>query len=187
MTSTLEHARDADPEIQAEPGPSLLPTWAGQALVWVVVVGVVAGPLIPLLYSSVRSKPIYLAGGVFTIAPYRTLFADPAYWAAVRNTVIFAVATTAIAVAGGTALAILSHRTNLPGRRAYGLLVMAPIVIPPLGLIVGWLAVYGQSGYLTQLVSQNLHLRVWNLSSIPGMSLLGSVVTLPIAYLTVRA
>ena len=49
---------------------------------------------------------------------------------------------------------------------------MAPIVIPPLGLIVGWLAVYGQSGYLTQLLSRNLHLPVWNLSSIPGMSLL---------------
>jgi iron(III) transport system permease protein len=124
---------------------------------------------------------------VFTLAPYRTLFADPAYWTAVRNTVIFAVATTAIAVAGGTALAILCHRTNLPGRRAYSLLVMAPIVIPPLGLIVGWLAVYGQSGYLTQLLSRNLHLPVWNLSSIPGMSLLGAVVTLPVAYLTVRA
>jgi iron(III) transport system permease protein len=139
------------------------------------------------VYSSVRSKPVYLPGGVFTIGAYRSLFADPAYWTAVRNTVMFAVATTAIAVTAGTALAILCHRTNLPGRRAYGLLVMAPIVIPPLGLIVGWLAVYGQSGYLTQAVGRNLHLPVWNLSSIPGMSLLGAVVTVPIAYLTVRA
>src|SRR5215469_4446992 len=187
MTSTLEHARHADLEIPAEPRPSRLPAWAGQVLVWVVVIGVVAGPLIPMVYSSVRSRPIYLPGGVFTFAAYRTLFADPAYWAAVKNTVMFAVSTTALAVGGGMALAILCSRTNLPGRRAYGLLVMAPIVIPPLGLIVGWLAVYGQSGYLTQVVSQNLHLPAWNLSSIPGMSLLGAVVTLPIAYLTVRA
>jgi iron(III) transport system permease protein len=165
----------------------LLPPGAGQTVVWVMVVGLVVGPFLPLLYSSVRSKAIYLPGGVFTLGAYGTLFADPAYWTAVINTVTFAVGTTTLAVTGGTALAILCNRTNLPGRRAYGLLLMAPIVIPPLGLIVGWLAVYGQSGYLTQLVGKNLHLPVWNLSSIPGMSVLGAVVTLPIAYLTVRS
>jgi iron(III) transport system permease protein len=92
-----------------------------------------------------------------------------------------------LAVVGGTGLAILCNRTNMPGRKAYRLLLMAPIVIPPLGLIVGWLAIYGQSGYLTQLVSRNLHLPVWNLSSIAGMSVLGAVVTIPIAYLTVQS
>ncbi|HEX8006883.1 MAG TPA: iron ABC transporter permease [Trebonia sp.] len=187
MTTTVNRTSQADLEIAAGPRRQWLPAWAGQALVWVMVIGLVASPLLPLVYSSVRSKPVYLPGGVFTLGAYRTLFADPAYWTAVKNTVIFAVATTAIAVAGGTVLAILCNRTNLPGRRAYGLLLMAPIVIPPLGLIVGWLAIYGQSGYLTQVVSQNLHLPVWNLSSIPGMSLLGAVVTLPIAYLTVQA
>ena len=174
MTTTADRAGRAEAEIPAEPRRPWLPAWAGHAVVWVLVIGLVAGPLIPLVYSSVRSKPVYLPGGVFTIGAYRSLFADPAYWTAVRNTVIFAVATTAIAVTAGTALAILCHRTNLPGRRAYGLLVMAPIVIPPLGLIVGWLAVYGQSGYLTQVAGRNLHLPVWNLSSIPGMSLLGA-------------
>jgi hypothetical protein len=128
MTGTLEQA---DLDIPAEPRPSRLPAWTGQTLVWVMVIGLVAGPFLPLLYSSVRSKPIYLPGGAFTLGAYRTLFADPAYWTAAENTVIFAVATTAIAVAGGTVLAILCQRTNLPGRRAYGLLAMAPIVIPP--------------------------------------------------------
>jgi iron(III) transport system permease protein len=156
-------------------------------VVWLVVVALVVGPLFPLVYSSTQSKPIYLPGGTFTFDAYRTLFADPLFWRAVRNTVAFAAGTTAMSVGGGTVLAILCSRTNLPGRKAYGLLLMAPIVIPPLGLIVGWLAIYGQSGYLTQLVSRNLHLPVWNLSSIPGMSLLGAVVTIPIAYLTVQS
>jgi iron(III) transport system permease protein len=173
--------------ITAEPRRSRVPASVGQFLVWIMVAGLVAGPLVPLLYASLRSKAIYLPGGVFSLGGYRTLFADPAYWTAVRNTVIFAVCTTALAVAGGTALAILCNRTNLPGRRAYGLLLMAPIVIPPMGLIVGWLAVYGQSGYLTQLVSKNLHQPAWNLSSIGGMAVLGAVVTLPIAYLTTRS
>jgi iron(III) transport system permease protein len=105
----------------------------------------------------------------------------------VRNTLSFALGTTVLAVACGTALAILCARTNLPGRKAYRLLLIAPIVIPPLGLIVGWLSIYGQGGYVTQVVSRNLQLPVWNLSSIPGMSLLGAVITIPVVYLAVQA
>jgi iron(III) transport system permease protein len=188
VTTAAEHIGRAAPGIASEPPRRpWLPGWAGQALIWVVVIGLVAGPLVPLVYSSVRSKPIYLPGGVFTFGAYGTLFADPAYWTAVKNTVIFALGATVLAVVGGTVLAILCNRTNMPGRRAYGLLVMAPIVIPPLGLLVGWLAIYGQGGYLTQVVASNLHLPVWNLSSIPGMSVLGAVITLPIAYLTVQS
>jgi iron(III) transport system permease protein len=187
MTSTLQRSPELSTPVPATLRRRWLPTSLGQALVWIVVVVLVVGPFYPLVYTSLRSKPIYLPGGTFTLHAYRTLFADPLFWKAVRNTVEFAVATTVMAVGGGTALAILCARTNVPGRRAYGLLLMAPIVIPPLGLIVGWLAIYGQSGYFTQLVGHNLHLPVWNLSSIPGMSVLGAVVTIPIAYLTVQS
>jgi iron(III) transport system permease protein len=187
VTSTVQLASPAQTGITAGPRRPWLPAWASQALVWVVIIGLVAGPLVPLVYSSVRSKPIYLPGGVFTLGAYRALFADPAYWTAVENTLVFAVVATALAVAGGTVLAVATSRTNLPGRRAYGPLLLAPIVIPPMGLIVGWLAVYGQSGYLTQVVRVNLHLPAWDLSSIPGMAVLGAVVTLPVAYLTVQS
>jgi iron(III) transport system permease protein len=185
MTSMTE--RPPDVVGPARPRARWLPASAGQGLVWFVVVALVVGPFFPLVYSSLRSKPIYLPGGTFTLAAYRTLFADPLFWQAVRNTVGFALGATVLAVAGGTALAILCARTNLPGRKAYRLLLIAPIVIPPLGLIVGWLAIYGPGGYLTQVVSTNLHLPVWNLSSIPGMSLLGAVITIPVVYLTVQA
>lgn len=174
-------------EIPAAVRRARTPASAGQALVSVLVAGLVVGPFIPLVYSSFRSKPVYLPGGAFSLTGYRTLFDDPAYWTAVKNTLLFAAGTTVLAVAGGTLLALLCTQTNLPARRAFGLLLMSPIVIPPLGLIVGWLAIYGQGGYLTQLVHKNLHLPVWNLSSIPGMTLFGAVVTLPIAFLTVRA
>jgi iron(III) transport system permease protein len=187
VTTALNRTGRTETEIPAEPRRPWLPAWAGQSLVWIVVIGLVAGPLLPLVYSSLRSKPIYLPGGVFTLAGYRTLFADPAYWTAVENTLVFAVLATVLAVAAGTVLAVACSRTNLPGRRAYGPLLLAPIVIPPMGLIVGWLAVYGQSGYLTQLIAVNLRLPTWNLSSIGGMAVLGAVVTLPIAYLTVQS
>src|SRR6478672_7597053 len=121
MTSMTERA----PEVI---GPARLrarwrPASAGQALVWFVVVALVVGPFFPLVYSSLRSKPIYLPGGTFTLGAYRTLFADPLFWQAVRNTVSFALGATGLAVIGGTALAILCTRTNLPGRKAYRLLL----------------------------------------------------------------
>jgi iron(III) transport system permease protein len=187
MTSTLERPGPIAAAGAVRPRRRWLPASAGQAVVWTVVVLLVAGPVVPLVYSSLRSKPIYLPGGTFTFQAYQTLFADPLFWQAVTNTVWFAVATTVMAVAGGTAMAILCGRTNLPGRKYYGLLLMGPIVIPPLGLLVGWLAIYGQSGYLTQFVDHNLHLPVWNLSSLPGMSVVGAVVISPIAYLTVQS
>ena len=166
---------------------SLRPASAAQGLIWAVIVVLVVGPLIPLIYASVRSKPLYLPGAAFTFDAYGTLFADPAFWEAVKNTVLFALLTTVLAVAGGTAFAILCNRTNLPGRKAYAVLLLAPIVIPPLGLIVGWLALYGQSGYITGLVADVLHLPVWNLSSIPGMAVLAAAVALPIAFLTCQS
>src|SRR5258707_3878631 len=187
MTSMIERPPEVTAPGAARPRARWLPASAGQALVWFAVVALVVGPFFPLVYSSLRSKPIYLPGGTFTLSAYRTLFADPLFWRAVRNTVSFAMGTTVLAVVGGTALAILCTRTNLPGRRAYRLLLMAPIVIPPLGLIIGWLSIYGQGGYITQVVGQNLHLPVWNLSSIPGMSVLGAVITMPVVYLTVQS
>ncbi len=187
MTSTIERPPEVTAPVAARRRARWLPASAGQALVWFVVVALVAGPFFPLVYSSLRSKPIYLPGGTFTLAAYRTLLADPLFWRAVRNTVSFAVGTTVLAVAGGTALAILCARTNMPGRRPYRLLLIAPIVIPPLGLIIGWLSIYGQAGYITQVLSRNLHLPVWNLSSIPGMSVLGAVITMPVVYLTVQS
>jgi iron(III) transport system permease protein len=156
-------------------------------LVWALVLVLVVGPFIPIVYSSLQSKPFYLPGGVFTFDAYRILFADPKYWAAVRNSLAFASLMTAIAVPVGTAFAILCHRTDLPLAKWFSTLLLAPIVIPPLGLILGWIVLYGDGGYITQAVHKLLHVPAWQLSSIPGMALLGAVVATPIAYITCRA
>jgi iron(III) transport system permease protein len=158
-----------------------------QVLVWALVVALAVGPLAPILYSSVQSKPFYLPGGVYTFDAYGILFRDPLYWKAVRNSLEFAALLTAIAVPVGTTFAILCHRTDLPLARWFSRLLLAPIIIPPLGLIVGWFVLYGEGGYLTQVVHRLLHLPTWQLSSVPGMAVLGAAVATPIAYVTCRA
>src|SRR5258708_20003548 len=88
---------------------------------------------------------------------------------------------TAIAVPVGTAFAIFCHRTDLPLAKWFGTLLLAPIVIPPLGLILGWIVLYGDGGYVTQAVTNLLQLPAWELSSTPGFVLLASSGVTPTA------
>ncbi len=165
-----------------------LPTAGGlQWLTWVVVVGLILGPFVPLLYASLRDRPLYEAGGVFTISPYRQLFGDPAFWHAAVNTLEYAALTTAMAVGAGAAVAILVARTDLPGRNAFGKLTLLPILLPPLGIILGWIVVWGPGGYLTNLFSQRLHVGTLPIDTIPGMALVEASRLLPVAFMTCQA
>jgi iron(III) transport system permease protein len=184
MTTTTNPINAVDGSRSPVRRRQLVPTSASQAIIWGLTVLFVVGPLAPLLYTSFRSQAFYLPGGTWSLEPYRTLFRDPAYWRAVENTLIFATITTALAVGLGTIFAVLINRTNMPGGKWHRWLLVAPIVIPPLGLIVGWTSIYGTAGYLTQLVHRDLGLPAWNLSSLLGMAVLGCVVTLPITFLT---
>jgi iron(III) transport system permease protein len=171
----------------ADRRPRRTPASVYQTLVWATVAVLALAPLIPLIATSLRSKPYYLPGGVFTTDAYRQLLTDPAFHTAAVNTAMFATTATILAVVLGGGFAVLVTRTNLPGARIIGPLLTGPLLIPSLGLIVGWEAIYGPTGYLTQLWAKNLHLPAWNLTSIPGMAFLAAVVTLPIAYLTCTA
>lgn len=154
---------------------------------WALVTIAVLGPVLPLLYSSLRDRPLYQSGGHWTFAPYRQLFGDPEFWKAARNTIEFALASTIISVVVGSAFAVLCARTDLPGARLLSKLVIAPIVMPSLGLLLGWNILYGDGGYVTGLASQDLGITLPALASVTGMSVLGGCVTAPIAFLTCRA
>src|SRR3954454_9347550 len=85
-----------------------------QWLTWVVVVGLVLGPVIPLLYASVRDRPLYEGGGVFTVGAYRDLFADPKFWHAALHTLEYAALPTTMSLASGVTVAFLLPPTSLP-------------------------------------------------------------------------
>jgi iron(III) transport system permease protein len=160
-------------------------TWL-QGAIWALVgVGVLA-PVLPLVYASVQSKPIYASGRVFTLAAYQQLFTDPAFWTAAVNTLEFAAITTACSVVLGGGFAVLCSRTDVLGRRAYSRLFIAPILLPPLGVILGWNALYGPGGYAHDFVNARMHIP-FNLSSVPGMAVLGTAVAVPVVFLVCQA
>jgi iron(III) transport system permease protein len=167
-------------------GRRLVPESAVQAVIWLLVAVCVLAPVVPLVFASVQSKPIYDSGRAFTLAAYRQLFADPAFRAAALNTLQFAAVTTVFSVLLGAIFAVLCSRTDVLGRRLYSRLFIAPILLPPLGLILGWNALYGPGGYAHDFVNQTMHIP-FNLTSVPGMAVLGTAVAVPIVFLVCQA
>ena len=174
---------------EALPAPrrSLLPAGLLHWLTWLFVVALVLGPFLPLLYASLRDRPLYEAGGVFTTEPYRELLRDRAFWEAWGNTLQFAAYTTVLAVALGAFLAILCTRTDLPGGGAFSRLVLLPLLLPSLGMVLGWIAVWGEGGYVRSFLDQRLHVGAPAIDTIPGMALVEATRLMPIAFLTCQA
>jgi iron(III) transport system permease protein len=154
--------------------------------VWLAITVLVLVPLLPLLLASVRSRPLYESGGSFTLQGYSSLLSDPAFWTAVLNTAEFGATVTAIGLVAGGGLAVLCERTDLPGRRLLAPLGMLPLLLPPLGLILGWIALYGSGGWFTSFITGTLHLP-WDIGTPWGMGVMGASVSAPIALVIVRA
>jgi iron(III) transport system permease protein len=169
------------------PRPALVPAGSLQLLTWALVVVGVVGPFLPLLYASFRDRPLYEHGGAFSTTGYRQVLGDSAFWHAALNTLQYAVYTTALAVLGGAAVAILVARTDLPARGVLGKLILLPLLLPSLGIVLGWIVVWGPGGYLTVLADERLHVPTLAINTIPGMSLIESARLLPIAFLTCEA
>jgi iron(III) transport system permease protein len=60
-------------------------------------------------------------------------------------------------------------------------------LLPPLGVVLGWIVVWGPGGYLTNLFQQRLHIGTLAIDTIPGMSLIEASRLLPVAYMTCEA
>jgi iron(III) transport system permease protein len=167
---------------------SWLPATATQSLLWLLAMVVIVGPIIPVLWASLWSTPLYEAGGALTLTNYTDLISDPEWWEAVRNSAVFAALTTVGSVLLGSTLAVLFVRTDLPGRKAFGGLLLLPVMIPGLALILGWTAMYAPSGYVTRVLEEHTPVPIWwDLYSIPGMAMVATGVAAPVVYLFVRA
>ncbi|CAN5489422.1 iron ABC transporter permease [soil metagenome] len=164
-----------------------LPAGVTQYLLWGGAVVFILGPIIPILWASLWSTPLYEAGGSFTLDNYSRLFGDPEWWAAVRNSIEFAVLATVGSVVIGTAMAVLFTRTDLPGRRIYRSVVLAPVALPGLVLVIGWASAWAPSGYATRWLEAHTPIaNPVNLYSVPGMAVVAISVAAPVVYFFVR-
>jgi iron(III) transport system permease protein len=143
----------------------------------------VAAPILPIVYQSLIDRAIYDTGHELTLQNFVDLFTEASFGRVILNSFILACASTLIAQTLGAVFAILLGRTDLPGRRIFGDILLWPLFISHLVLAFGWFMSYGSAGYVTQFVQSFLGYEPWTLYSIAGMAVIAGVSQVPLALL----
>lgn len=160
----------------AKPAPDRGVWWTAVFLALVVLY-----PLGRLVWISFQGPD-----GGLSLEAYRDVARHPLWGEAWRNTLLVAVLSTAIAVGLGTAGAVLTERTDLPGRTWWKLWFMFPVFIPSYVLSIAWLQWAGAEGWFNRLTGLP-----W-ITDLLGKGLFGIVLVMgvthvPIVYLMVSA
>jgi iron(III) transport system permease protein len=150
--------------------------------VLVVVALFTLAPVVPTLIQSLLDRPLYEAGGVFTLDNYVRLFTEADFARVALNTALFAGLTTVLSLAFAVPMAVMVVRTKLPGGRLFAMGMQWPFFISSLILGFGWITMYGPAGFVSVWVRDLIGTVPWNLYSIPGMALTEAVALAPIAY-----
>jgi iron(III) transport system permease protein len=142
------------------------------AIVLLVAAGVlVIVPLLVLLRTALEEGLALLAEAVASTGP--------AVWA----TLWTSLGATILAITIGATLAVLTERTDVPGRRGLRLAMMLALIVPGYVAALGWLNTYGPGGMFDDLVGLSAPALVGPLGIIVVMGMEAA----PIVYLIVVA
>jgi iron(III) transport system permease protein len=78
------------------------------------------------------------ASAIYTLANYRELLTDPFVLQVIKNTLVFAVSSTLVALVIGLPIAWLVERTTLPGKTLVYTLMTLGLLIPGIYTAMGW-------------------------------------------------
>ncbi|MBS0421660.1 MAG: iron ABC transporter permease [Proteobacteria bacterium] len=149
----------------------------------VLVVFLIAVPLVPVLFQSFLSAPIYEHVKSLTLANYLHFLASPDFHSAFLNSFVLAFVSTLIGTAAGVFIAIAVARTNMPGRSLVSSVMLLPLYVSQLVLAVGWFIMYGPAGYITAALEQAIGFAPWNFYSLLGMSVLAGIAAAPMTFI----
>ncbi|WP_279483342.1 iron ABC transporter permease [Aureimonas sp. SK2] len=152
----------------------------GVALVTTLLV---IGPIAPIIAQAFLDRPLYAPDTEWTLTNFARLFGDPAILTIFGNTLYFAVLTMVVAQIFGSVMAVVIGRTNLPGRKWIGEILIWPLFVSNLVIAFGWLTMYGPSGYVSLAVRSWFGFIPWNLYSLTGMGIVAGLSQAPLAYL----
>jgi iron(III) transport system permease protein len=123
--------------------------------------------------------------GEYTLANYEQVLLDPFGYQVLFNTLIFALGSTAIALAVGAPLVWAAARTDLPLRHLIGLLLGMILVIPGFLQAMGWALMLSPNiGVVNRFLMQifGLEEAPLNIYSIAGMTFAQGLSLVPSAY-----
>ncbi len=166
--------------------PERMPVDRAPAIQWAVFVFtllLVAAPIVVIALQSVQSAPLYEPTRTFTFDSYFKLVSNLEFREALLNSLGLASMATVVATTVGVCSAIAIARFDIPGRAWLEGAMLGPIYISQLVLALGWYVLYGPAGYVSLVFQQWLGEVPWNLTSIPGMGVLGGLAMAPAVML----
>lgn len=87
--------------------------------------------------------------GAISADNYLKVFSDPHLKQAVMNSIPVAAISSTISTFLGLVIALVVFKTNLPGRKIFGLAAVVPMVIPGFALTVAYIFLFGRNGLIT--------------------------------------
>ncbi|HLS92521.1 MAG TPA: iron ABC transporter permease [Microbacterium sp.] len=103
------------------------------------------------------------------------------------NSAVSAVSSALLAVALGTAFALLLDRTDVPGRRGLRLLALSPLLMPPFVGAIAWLGIAGPTSPVNLAWREAFGAPLWSIYGADGVILLLTIHSYPIVMLVVSA
>lgn len=156
----------------------------GLGVLLLIILGwLVALPLVFVGVEAIRD------GSHWTVEAFRRFFTADNEWRALLATVLLSLGTVVGAALLGVPLGIAVARRRWPGGRLLAALLAVPAVLPPLVGVLGFLFLYGETGFAAHLVQAvfGLEEAPWRLSG-AGAVLLVHVSTMYVYfYLFTRA
>jgi iron(III) transport system permease protein len=151
---------------------------------WVVVVFlafVVIFPSITLIINSFKTETGY------SLSNYAMVFKDESNVQSMINSVKVVFATTFFATVIGVFLAWAVARTDVPGKKAWQLLLSIPYFIPPFIGAIAWIFLLGPVGYFNRFFMSIFSLEepLFKLYSIPGMIFVLSLYRYAVPFIVV--
>ncbi|MQB00726.1 MAG: ABC transporter permease subunit [Actinobacteria bacterium] len=159
----------------------------GRLLVIFLLVGVsylVLVPLAPLLINAFRDRPLYQAGGEWTIAEWVSLF-DGEALGLLRRSLTFTLVALVVGFVLSVPTAWLLERTQIRGARTWRALIFASMALSPGVMALAWtLLAREHNGALTALLASVPVLRGFepNIHTLTGMGFVGGLVMVPTVY-----
>jgi iron(III) transport system permease protein len=113
--------------------------WVVIALCVALTVYVAVIPLGFLLWQSFFTPQTAEKAAQFTFSNYAEAYGSSETWRLLRNSVLFAIGTSAFSFLLGTGLAWMNERTNTPFKGLFFALSIIPLVIPGILFTVAWI------------------------------------------------
>ncbi|MDR5709543.1 MAG: iron ABC transporter permease [Armatimonadota bacterium] len=164
---------------------------AFESLVVLVAAWLLLVPLLTLVLSSLRVGSNVLPferSARWGLENYWELLGGgPGYGRMLGNTLVYVAGTTAVALLVGGSAAWLVERSNVPGRRLFYALLVAPLMVPPVVQSISWILLFAPGTGLVNVLFRKLGFSggVLNAFSLPGMVMAQGLGLVPLTFILI--